>query len=222
MSLDCRPNRQPSQCPTKLFLMKYRLLDSFVALQDTIRGKRSSFNTKTSGSIKEIPETTAVLTTEIGDGEETEQSVNHSSESRLNQVEISLKSHSEPDFLEFTSPTDPILESFSTGKYSDIIIRFEKYEFHLHRVILCQSKYFQKMLRFPAKELKIGVINGTFGGLRLALQDLYDFNNHRQEITIDNAFHVLYWAMKLQLEDLGQFLVDMISKCLYKYVKFLK
>ena len=195
--------------------MKSRfLLDSFQALQETFRAKRFKKSAEPIESSETVVDLSKSTNEQQVNTEETQPNQDTVQESRLDQVETSLETKSEPDLVEFSSPTDPILESFSTGKFSDVQVIFNNDKFDLHRIILSQSNYFQPLLT-NLETIHID-LKGNAEGLNLALKDLYDFKNYRLDIRVDNAFHVLFWGIKLQLDDLCQYLFELVSSSLYK------
>ena len=112
-------------------------------------------------------------------------------------------------------PSEPILEAFESGRFSDILVRFQRNEFRLHRVLLSRSSYFNNLLKEDTKEIEIE-LKGTLIGFKLALKEYYDFDRLRTGITIDNAFETLYWAIKLESQDLCGFIGNLISSHLFR------
>jgi hypothetical protein len=217
----------------RVFLMKSRLFDSFLALQGSIRQKRSkivSQDNDTEGSFltgsAKIVETAIAKSPDQPNNSDEKGTIEKVSATVQSEIESTSKEKPndavENDDAEIitvqglTCPTNPILESFISGKFSDVIVRFQTHEFRLHRVILLRSKYFNNILTDTTNEIRID-LNGSLQGLKLTLQELYDFDKFRSGITIDNVFQTLFWAIKFSCQDLCSFLFELISSHLYKF-----
>ncbi|KAH6808703.1 BTB/POZ domain-containing protein [Perilla frutescens var. frutescens] len=105
-------------------------------------------------------------------------------------------------------------EGFNNGVFSDVVLNAMGSTYHLHRLILSRSSYFQNMLQGPWKEanapiLTLNVDDKNVNGeaMKIALAYLY---GHYPKLNDNNAFRVLAAASFLDLQDLCAICTDFI------------
>ncbi|CAN8324663.1 unnamed protein product [Cochlearia groenlandica] len=105
-------------------------------------------------------------------------------------------------------------EGFSSGSFSDVVVKAMGSSYHLHRLILSRSSYFRNMLQGPWKEASSAIVNLLVDdknvngdSISVALAYLY---GHHPKLDDDNAFRVLAAASFLDLQDLCAICTDFI------------